>query len=189
MVAGKEKSNLSIGKKLKELRSEKKISQEALATQSGVTKSFISQMENDRLSPSINTLRKIARALGVRMTYFFEEEEKPDYIRIVRRDEHRVLSFDHTSEKWQILASGILDGRIVGIVSTLGPGDAGAESVMVEPGEMKLIYMLKGKAEFIYNDQTYDLEEGDSVYFDGGVPHNWRNIGKTDARALVILTR
>jgi transcriptional regulator with XRE-family HTH domain len=180
---------LSLGKRLKELRNEKKLSQEALANNSGVTKSSISQMENDRLSPSINTLRKIAKALEVRITYFFEEEEKPDYIRIVRKDEHRVLTFDHTSERWQILASGIRDGRIVGIVSTLGPGDEGGESIMVEPGEMKLIYMLKGKAEFIYNDCTYDLAEGDSVYFDGGVPHNWRNTGRTEARALVILTK
>lgn len=180
---------MSIGKKLKELRYEKKLSQEALAGQSELTKSSISQMENDRLSPSLNTLRKIAKALGVRITYFFEDDEKPDFIRIVRRDEHHTLTFDHTSEKWQILASGILDGRIVGIVSTLSPGDSGAESVSVEPGEMKLIYMLEGKAHFIYGDRIYDLEKGDSVYFDGGVPHNWRNTGRTDARALVILTR
>lgn len=180
---------MAIGKKLKELRSEKKLSQETLAKLSEVTKSSISQIENDRLSPSINTLRKIARSLGVRITYFFEDDDKPDYIRIVRRDEHRLLTFDHTSEKWQILASGIMGGRIVGVVSTLGPGDMGAESVSVEPGEMKLIYMLEGKAQFIYNDRTYNLEEGDSAYFDGGVPHNWRNTGTTEARALVILTK
>ena len=180
---------MSLGKRLKELRNEKKLSQEALALRSEVTKSSISQMENARLSPSLNTLRKIAKALEVRITYFFEEEEKPDYIRIVRKEEHRILTFDHTSEQWQILASGILDGRIVGIVSTLESGDEGAESIMVEPGEMKLIYMLKGRAKFIYNDHTYDLGEGDSVYFDGGVPHNWRNIGNTQAKALVILTK
>ncbi len=60
---------------------------------------------------------------------------------------------------------------------------------MVEPGEMKLIYMLKGKAEFFYSDNVYVLQEGDSVYFDGGVPHNWKNIGKTESKALVILTK
>ena len=189
LYIGKIMSELSIGKILKDLRNEKHFSQEALAELSGVTKSSISQMENDRLSPSINTLRKIARGLDVEIANFFDGDNGSDYISIVRKDEHKVVTFDQNSEKWQILASGIKNGRILGVIATLDAGDTGAERMVLDPGEKKLFYVLEGQMEFIYNDHVYILQEGDSVYFDGGNHHDWRNIGSTIARVLVILTK
>jgi quercetin dioxygenase-like cupin family protein len=58
----------------------------------------------------------------------------------------------------------------------------------VEPGQMKLCYVVQGTIEILYNGKTYRMKAGDSAYLDGGVDHRWANPGARPAKVLWIIT-
>jgi quercetin dioxygenase-like cupin family protein len=62
------------------------------------------------------------------------------------------------------------------------------ERVLIEPGQMKLMYVLEGKVALQYNAERHLLEAGDSAFLDGGVPHTWENVGPSTARTLWVIT-
>ena len=55
------------------------------------------------------------------------------------------------------------------------------DKVVIEPGQMKLFYVLEGKVALHYNGERHMLEAGDSAYLDGGTPHGWENVGTRKA--------
>ncbi len=69
-------------------------------------------------------------------------------------------------------------------MSTLGPRGKGVrtEKVILEPGQMKLFYVIEGKVALHYNEETHLLAAGDSAYLDGGTPHGWENLGPKRAK-------
>ena len=81
-----------IGKKIKTLRKERKLTLQDVANETGFSPALISQIENNNVSPPIATLSKIARFFDVKMSFFFEEGEGATRYEIVRKDERRVVS-------------------------------------------------------------------------------------------------
>ena len=72
----------SLGKKLRQLRNERNISQRDLARMAGLSPNSISLIERDETSPSVATLQSLATALNIRMGYFFEEETPTSILHI-----------------------------------------------------------------------------------------------------------
>ena len=62
----------------------------------------------------------------------------------------------------------------------------GEETTFSHEGE-EFMFILEGTHEFIYGDQTYILEEGDSIYFDSAVPHSGRSMGEKRAKVLAVM--
>lgn len=180
---------MTIGSRILDARRALGLQQKQLAEKAGLTPSLVSQIERDRVSPSLNTLRKLAGALGVSLSQFFEEP-MDDHIKIVRKSEHSVLSFEGSSERWTILAAGLVRGKIRAVVATLAPGErsGSGDKIVVERGQMKLCYVIRGAIEILYNGKTYGMEAGDSAYLDGGVNHSWANPGRARARVLWVIT-
>jgi quercetin dioxygenase-like cupin family protein len=75
------------------------------------------------------------------------------------------------------------------VVSTLGAKARGVatDKVVIQPGQMKLFYVLEGKVALHYNGEAHALESGDSALLDGGAPHWWENRGPRKARALWVI--
>ena len=180
---------MGLGERLREIRTMRGLQQQELAAKAGLTSSLISQVERTRLSPSIATLRKLAQALAVPVSQFFEEHPNGK-ITIVRREDQAVLRFDGSSERWAVLASGLVQGKIRAVVATLGPKEAAAsgDKIVVDPGQMKLCYIIQGQVAIHYNDERFVLNQGDSAYLDGGVDHRWENPGRKTAKALWVIT-
>jgi transcriptional regulator with XRE-family HTH domain len=180
---------VGLGEKLREIRTLRGLQQRELAARAGLTSSLISQVERDRLSPSIATLRKLAQVLDVPVSQFFEERTNGK-ISILRRAEQAVLRFDGSSEQWAVLASGLVRGKIRAVVATLGPKEVAAsgDKIVVDPGQMKLCYIIQGQVAIHYNGERFVLNQGDSAYLDGGVDHRWENPGRKTAKALWVIT-
>lgn len=180
---------MTIGSRILEARRALGLQQKQLAEKAGLTPSLVSQIERDRVSPSLNTLRKLAGVLGVSLSWFFEEP-MDDHIKIVRKTEHSVLSFEGSSERWTILAAGLVRGKISAVMATLWPGErsGSGNTIVVERGQMKLCYVIQGTIEIRYNGKTYRMEAGDSAYLDGGVNHSWANPGAVRARVVWVIT-
>jgi transcriptional regulator with XRE-family HTH domain len=178
----------ALGARIKGLRAERGLQQRQLAEKAGMTPSMVSQIEAGRLTPSLPTLGKLAAALGVPIASLFEPTPH-GRLHVSRKREYPVVSFDGTTEKWHVLGAGLFQGKIRAVVSTLGPRAKGAKTdkVIIDPGQMKLFYVLEGKVALHYNGDRYLLEVGDSALLDGGVPHGWDNLGAKQAQALWVI--
>ena len=178
----------ALGERIKRLRGERELQQRQLAEKAGLTPSMVSQIESGRLSPSLHTLGKIASAFGVPIAALFDGKPAGSIVISHKRD-YPVVSFDGSSERWAVLGAGLFQGKIRAVVSTLGPRAKGVKTdkVIIDPGQMKLFYVLEGKVALHYNGDTQHLEAGDSAYLDGGTPHGWENIGTKSAKALWVI--
>ena len=178
----------SLGGRIKSLRAERGLQQRQLAEKAGMTPSMVSQIESGRLTPSLPTLGRLAGALGVPIASLFETTRN-GRLHVSRKSEYPVVSFDGTTEKWHVLGAGLFQGKIRAVVSTLGPRAKGVKTdkVVIDPGQMKLFYVLEGKVALHYNGEAHQLEAGDSAYLDGGTPHGWENLGPRSAKALWVI--
>jgi len=179
---------MALGPRIKALRAERALQQRQLAEKAGLTPSLLSQIESGRLTPSLHTLGKLAAALGVSIASLFEATPN-GRLHITRKAQYPVVSFDGSSEKWHVLGAGLFQGKIRAVISTLGPRSRGVKTdkVILDPGQMKLFYVLEGKVGLRYNGETHALEAGDSAYLDGGTPHGWENLGPKPAKALWVI--
>jgi transcriptional regulator with XRE-family HTH domain len=178
----------SLGERIKALRAERALQQRQLAEKAGLTPSMLSQIESGRLTPSLHTLGRLAGALGIPIASLFEQTPQ-GRLHVTRKSDYPVVSFDGSSEKWHVLGAGLFQGKIRAVVGTLGPRAKGVktEKVILDPGQMKLLYVLEGKVALHYNGGTHPLGAGDSAYLDGGSPHGWENLGSKTAKVLWVI--
>jgi len=179
---------MTLGGRIKALRADRQLQQRQLAEKAGLTPSMLSQIESGRLTPSLHTLGKVAGALGMPIASLFEPTPN-GRLHISRKKDYPVVSFDGTGETWHVLGAGLFQGKIRSVVATIGPRGKGVktDTVIIEPGQMKLFYVIEGKVALYYNGDAHVLEAGDSAYLDGGTPHNWENVGTRTARALWVI--
>jgi len=180
---------MSLGARIKGLRGARGIRQKTLAERAGLTASLVSQIESDKLTPSLHTLGRLAGALDVSIGAFFEQPPN-GRIHVGRRKDYAVVSFDGSAERWEVLAAGLFRGKVRAVVSILSRRGRGVppERVLLEAGQMKLMYVLQGTVALSYGGERHLLEAGDSAHFDGGVPHGWENVGAGEARTLWVIT-
>ena len=180
---------MTLGERIKRLRAERALQQRQLAEKAGLTPSMVSQIESGRLSPSLHTLGRIAAALGVPIGAMFDGHPPRGRIQVTRKRDYPVVSFDGADEQWSVLGAGLFQGKIRAVVSTLGPRAAGVrtDKVVIEPGQMKLFYVIEGRVTLFYGEERHGLEAGDSAYLDGGTPHGWENLGAKTAKALWVI--
>ncbi len=175
---------IKVGRRLRLLRTERGLSIRALAEISGLNVNTLSLIENERTSPSVNTIQQLARALGVPITAFFETSAPKKEI-IHQKNGHRpaaVFSYGSLED----LASGLASDHAQPFIVTLKPKAESGPTPIVHTGQ-ELIYCLEGTITYIIEDETYNLEAGDSLVFQAYLPHRWLNPGRMPARALLIL--
>jgi len=178
----------SLGQRIKALRAERQLQQRQLAEKAGLTPSMLSQIESGRLTPSLHTVGKLAAALAIPIGSLFETAPN-GRLHVSRKTDYPVVSFDGTTEQWHVLGAGLFRGKIRAVMSTLGPRGKGVKTdkVILDPGQMKLFYVIEGKVGLHYNGESHTLEAGDSAYLDGGIPHGWENVGAKSAKVLWVI--
>lgn len=177
---------MKIGARVKDLRVHQRVTLNELAKKTGLTTSFLSQLERDIASPSVSSLEKIAEALDTKVGYFFDREEGKELIFIKKGMGKKVIDKEKniSCEK---LASGLLNIKMQPQVFTLGIGAELPKDIISSLGE-KFGLVLKGKAEVLCNSEKLILEEGDSIY----CAHTQKlekvkNIAETEAKILLVI--
>src|SRR5207247_769237 len=123
---GTERSEGALGGRIRAARGRRGLSVGELASQAGVSKSLISQIERGIAAPSIDTVRRLASVLQVPVFSLFLEE--PDNGMVVRRDKRRVVRYPGSGATREVL-SPTLHGRMVLLWVTFPPGEDGREPV------------------------------------------------------------
>ena len=155
--------SVDIGSRIRSKRQEMGLSLRDLAERTELTPSFLSQIERNRVSPSLNSLHRIARALGVPLFYLLTDEEQTE--RVVRRDERIRILPPRSNLVYELLTPQSGLPMEVFIVQPEGREENIATSFN-NPTE-ECIYVLEGTLEVELEDQMYLLGPGDSIYFEG----------------------
>lgn len=175
-----------VGKNIKKIRKSRGLSLNELADMIGMTKGYISKIENSISAPPLSTLSKIGISLGVEVGELTAEKvdlPQPMKVCVTRKGEGKKLNTGGmTSYHYEILAHKKSGKNMEPML--LYPA-VEEEAIFSHEGE-EFLYTIEGTHEVIYDEESYILNAGDSIYFDSIVPHTGRSIGKTKAKVLAV---
>lgn len=174
----------TIHKKIKRLRMEKEWTLKDLSEKTGLSVSFISQVERGSSSLAITSLKKIADVFNIPITYFFEEIENHHYT--IHHEEQKPFKLEGSDITYVRLAGKFPDRKIEPMIVNLPPNQTYLER-HTHPGE-EFYYILKGVVVFRVNEKEYVLHAGDSIHFPSEQAHEWKNPTNEAATLLSILT-
>ena len=156
---------MDIGNKIRELRTRKGLTLEELASRSELTKGFLSQLERDLTSPSIDSLSDILEALGTNLAEFFQEDKNDQFI--FHADDFFVDEREDCTVNW--IVPNTQKNQMEPILLELPEG---GESFTVEP----------------HDGEEHPLRRGETFYLHGHSFHLLKNVRKTTAHVLWVST-
>lgn len=174
---------LDIGTRLRELRSALGLSQKELAERIDLTPSFVSQLESNQISPSLNSFLQICAALGARPEQLLTDgkaEDPPWYIR-----KERILASPTLSENGLTAFSIFKNGKASSSLLVVEPESVANSSLFVHKGN-ELVHLIKGSVSVTVEGRKKTLSPGDSVLLKGEKPSRWKNEGSEKAELLVV---
>lgn len=171
-------SKLDIGKKIRAVRNRKKITIAQMCDATGLSKGFISNVENNNTSPSINTLSTIAKFLDVPLPYLLLD--KKQHLHIVKKENRSVTSYNDLKIEHLTSKAGL---RMM--IVEFPPGASMGEPNAHEGQECHLV--LEGKVLAEQGEDIVIVEKGDSFSWNASVPHFVQNIGEEKAVLLISI--
>lgn len=175
---------MQLGKKIRDLRLRRGLTVQQLAEATGLSKGFISQVENSRTSPSLATLQDLARALETSVAYLVVEEEQVPYV--VRAGERPCLQIGGNTSRVEVL-SAQPKRNLELILCELPPGVTAGDKRHYHHGE-EVVLVTEGRVSITCGEHVLMLEPGDSCHYDGRVPHALENAGEVTAKVLIAMT-
>jgi transcriptional regulator with XRE-family HTH domain len=180
---------IQISNKIKGARKSKNATVQQLATKANVSKGLISQVENNRTIPSLPVLLAIIRALNLDLNDFFKDimpMTKAPKVIIKKPQEYQKFEKESTRGFLykRILSKDIKNLPVDIVLLELKRGAKRQTLVKTEAYEYK--YIIKGSVQYLIDGKKHILKEGDSLFFDGRLEHTLSNVGKSEARMLVV---
>ena len=176
-----DKTNI-IGEKIKGLRMAKEISLDELADRTGLAIEQITRIEENIDIPSLAPLVKLARALGVRLGTFLDDQPDEAGPVVCRHGEaDDTISFSNNA-----LSRSKTDRHMEPFIVDIDADGNSEFNLSAHEGE-EFIMVLKGTLEINYGKYTYLLEEGDTIYYDSIVPHHVHAFEGQEARILAVI--
>ncbi len=180
--------NKRIGDRIKFLRQRKQMGLVELGRHTGLSASFLSQLETGRVVPTLRNLARIAMVFSKDMSYFFEPE-RPEFFRILRADERQRLpqsGVDDPGYYFESLGHVPLDGGISPYVAEfLEATDKRQPRAHAHAGS-EFLYVLAGCLRLTHEGTAENLEQGDAVFFHANTTHSYERSGDRDCQALII---
>ena len=178
------RKKLNFGEKIKRFRRDKGLRLTDVAEMTGLSKSFLSQIENNKISPSVETLYRLSTAFERPIGYFFEDlEEDTDFL--VRKGQRKKMEIDVDRTHFELLSANLKNKKMEALIIRLDKGGGSGEKTHV--GE-EVGLVVKGRLCVFLQGKEYVMEEGDSIYFPSTLPHRIENIGDSEALLFWVLT-
>ncbi len=177
-----------IGQQIRQLRLRRHVSVRAFAVQTGFSPSFISQLENGQVSPSLGSLQKIADALGVTLGEFFATSQSGEEALIVRPADRRRLDSTWTDAHLEALGPMSRSRKLEPVLVIFGPGGkSGKHSHSHSLDEFA--FVVKGRVTLTLGDEDCELVPGDAVTLPAQAPHRWENRSDEVVEILMVSSR
>lgn len=172
-----------VGAQVRRRRRERRLTLAQVAERSGLNVGYLSQVENDKASPSLETLAALGEALDVPIAWFLlDSSAGPRLIRRAERPARKVLGGSATMTQ--------VDGGIARDIAIFeGEFAAGHRTGLhSHPGDEHHI-VLSGRLRITQGDTQIEAGPGDYVLLDGTLPHDAESVGPEPARLILIYLR
>lgn len=177
-----------IGDRIKYLRQRKQMGLVELGRHTGLSASFLSQLETGRVVPTLRNLARIAMVFSKDMSYFFEPE-RPELFRVLRAEERQKLpqsGVENPGYYFESLGHVPIDGGITPYVAEfLEPSEKREPKTHAHAGA-EFLYTLSGCLRLTHEGQIEDLAQGDAVFFHAATTHSYERVGTEDCNVLII---
>jgi len=177
-----------IGERIKRLRLKKSMGLVELGRHTGLSASFLSQLETGRVVPTLRNLSRIAMVFSKDLAYFFETEPNALF-RVCRRKERVRLPQTGVNDPtyyFESLGYMVPDRHMDPYFAEFIPLGKETEPRAHMHAGFEFLYMLDGDLEIHHGDQSCTLEAGDAIYFDASTPHSYQCAGKKPAGAIIV---
>ena len=159
-----------------------------LGKHTGLSASFLSQLETGRVVPTLRNLARIAMVFSKDLSYFFDSEPAPVFR--VHKQADRVkmpqTGVEPPTYYFESLGYLVADRHMDPYYAEFLPGAENVEpKPHIHPG-FEFLYVLEGELALRHGDQTATLLPGDAAYFDAGTPHSYQCAGKKPAGAIIV---
>lgn len=177
----------SLGNAIRTHRKQKDMRLVDLAKRADFSISYLSQIERDLLTPSIDTLRRLAEVLDIPAgQLMLKDGRQPNLsVAVVRRSERKQLAFPGSKIHYELLTPDMR--RRSSLLWVEAPPGSESGPLFSHEGEDGVL-VLKGAIEVEVGSVWHHLETGDSIYFNAKIPHRWRNSGSVGAEAVWLST-
>ncbi len=172
--------------RIRKLRLDRRMTLEQVASQTGQTRSWLSKVENFRVTPSLTALGEIAAALNVPIAQLVEGlDEKPQLV-VVRKSERTVIDRDgdRSNIMYESLAFKRANRAMDPFMLTIQAKDVSREPLSHDGEEFLLV--VSGQIDMKFGGEVYQLDEGDSLYFDATMNHCLLNPYPEPAQVLCV---
>lgn len=183
--------NGKVNQRIKYFMEKQEVDINSLADETGLDTDFITTMLDEDVYPPLGPLMKIARALGVRLGTFLDDQDSKDPY-IVRKAEHKaqfsVIDGQNKTRSLNFFAlgKGKTDRHMEPFFVEIFPESARKKKLSSHEGE-EFIAVVKGSIEVIYGKETHLLNQGDSVYYNSVVPHYVSCAGEDKAEIHAVI--
>lgn len=184
--------NTLVGQKIKGFRESKNISIEDMAERSGLSVAQIESIENDEHLPSLGPLIKVARALGVRLGTFLDDNDELGPVVCHAEEHNSSISFSNGTAdarkhmEYFSLAKEKAGRHMEPFIIDIQASEERNFKLSAHEGE-EFIYVLSGELEIEYGKEKYTLKEGDSIYYDSIVEHHVHGAEGKAAKILALV--
>jgi transcriptional regulator with XRE-family HTH domain len=178
-------TEIDVGERLRAFRQFRRCTLRMIAERSGLSESFLSQVERGQSSASIASLRRIAGALGVSMADLFEPDGVPGP-RVLRRDERPTLSFGILGRKMLLTPKPVQHLEVFAGELEVG-GSTGPQPYAHGDSE-ELFVVISGTVQLELGGEFFELERGDSIDYHSSTPHRVSNSGQELAEVMWIIS-
>ncbi|MCJ7824787.1 MAG: helix-turn-helix domain-containing protein [Anaerolineales bacterium] len=173
-----------IGERIRQRRKELGLTLRELGSQTGLTASFLSQVENNQTSPSIASLQRIAVALRVPIFHFLETKLEPEMV--IRRKERLQLDLPKAAISYELLTTDLSHDLGAYLIRMKPGGRHQAQKLLRQTEEV--IFILEGELEITLGEKKYHLQPGDSVHYKGEQIRELASIGTEGLLAICAMT-
>ncbi|HEY7206509.1 MAG TPA: XRE family transcriptional regulator [Methylomirabilota bacterium] len=178
----------AVAARLREARRTRRLTLRALSEKTGLSEPFLSRLERGRVSTSIANLILITRTVGIDLGQLFHDAAgttTTQHYTLVRASERRTpQAVATTGYTYQPMAIAWPGQRMDAFVLTF-PVKNRADVLTAHEGE-ELSFVLQGEILFQLGDEKIPLKAGDCLYFNAEIPHMGKNVGRVDAKVLMV---
>src|ERR1700691_1320446 len=177
-----------LGDRIRRLRLKKSMGLVDLGKHTGLSASFLSQLETGRVVPTLRNLARIAMVFSKDLSYFFESE--PTAMFRVHRQKDRVrlpqTGVEPPTYTFESLGYMVPDRHMDPYFAEFLPIEGRVEPKAHMHQGFEFLYVLEGSLELKHGEHQCTLDAGDAVYFDAGTPHSYQCAGRKPTGAIIV---
>ncbi len=179
-----------LGERIRRLRLKKSMGLVDLGRHTGLSASFLSQLETGRVVPTLRNLARIAMVFSKDLSYFFETEPSPIFRVHRKKDRVRMpqTGVEPPTYTFESLGYMVPDRHMDPYLAEFVPLPQNVEPRSHMHTGFEFLYVLAGELALRHGDQEAKLGPGDAVYFDASTPHSYRSLGSNPAEAIIVTT-